>query len=550
MEYKWNNPPIAKTSFEIYKCLAKERHFSRETMKNFINNNIEYHDASLFKSSKAICDKINKAIKDNKKIAVFADYDCDGVCSCYILYMALKYINADVIYKLPNRMKDGYGIKEKSVLELNDLGVDLIITTDNGIAAVDAVDKALELGMDIIITDHHLPKDKLPNCLIMDAHVKDSGYPFNGLCGAGVAFKLASLLIKDFKNCYIYSELVTAAAIATIADQMLLIDENRKIVKEGLMNINSPLCSIGILKLIELFGLNRYKVNSGNIGFAIAPCINAAGRLDTPEYALKLLLSDCDSDAKYYGEKIFNLNEKRKEIQKNISDNLIVDDNTECIMIAMKENITGIAGILASRIKEKYLKPTFIFHDDGENLGGSARTFGEFPIIDCLNGNKDLILEGGGHAAACGVKLKKENLKKFNDRCDEIFKKWKQENPDKLLQELKATCKIDFTLINDKLVNNINKLEPFGNGNEEPIFICENIEVVESKIIGKLKNTVKLKLKNNNVELDAIGFQSFKEKYCEAYSPKNINLMFNIKLNEFPKGTFKIQLNCIDFKIR
>ena len=148
-----------------------------------------------------------------------------------------------------------------------------------------------------------------------------------------------------------------------------------------------------IYGVVELFGLNRYKVNSGNIGFAIAPCINAAGRLDTPEYALKLLLSDCDSDAKYYGEKIFNLNEKRKEIQKNISDNLIVDDNTECIMIAMKENITGIAGILASRIKEKYLKPTFIFHDDGENLGGSARTFGEFPIIDCLNGNKDLILE-------------------------------------------------------------------------------------------------------------------------------------------------------------
>ena len=147
------------------------------------------------------------------------------------------------------------------------------------------------------------------------------------------------------------------------------------------------------------------------------------------------------------------------------------------------------------------------------------------------------------------MKLKKENLKKFNDRCDEIFKKWKRENPDKLLQELKATCKIDFTLINDKLVNNINKLEPFGNGNEEPIFICENIEVVESKIIGKLKNTVKLKLKNNNIELDAIGFQSFKEKYYEAYSPKNINLMFNIKLNEFPKGTFKIQLNCIDFKI-
>lgn len=550
MKYKWHIPLEAKTMFDVYKAIAIERKFNRSQMDNFIKNNVFYNDASTFKNIDLIVDKIKDAIKTNKKITVFSDYDCDGVCSCYILYLTLKHLNANVNYILPHRLKDGYGIRVKSIDRMKEEGTELIITTDNGIAAIDAVNRANELNIDIIITDHHQPQEELPNCLFLDAHVEGSGYPFKELCGAGVAFKLSSLLIDDFKNCDIYYELLIACSLATVADQMLLIGENRRIVMDGLEAINTGKASFGINKLLDILNIDKNNVNSGNIGFGIAPCINASGRLDSPDNSLKLLLSDCDSEADYYANKIHSFNEKRKELQNDIFEKIQVDDEDKCIIVTIEGNVAGIAGILASKISEKYLKPTFVFHDDGDKLSGSARTYGEFPIIDCLNNSRDIILNGGGHAAACGLALKKDNLELFKKSCNDTINSWQLENPDKLDKCLNATCGISFDLINNKLINNINKLEPFGNGNEEPIFATKNVEIIEDKIIGKLENVVKFKLKENGVIIDGIGFEPFKNKYCEAGYPKKINLMYKVKLNEFPKGTFKKQLICIDFKAK
>lgn len=548
MKVNWLPQGVAYSIKDVLNFLMKERHFTKEQMLDFLKNLPNYNNPFSFTNMKAIVDKIKKAIKENKVIYIFGDYDSDGVDATYILYMALSYLNANVYYKLPHRLKDGYGLKVKSIEELKEKGAQLIITVDNGIAAIEAVEKAKELGIDIIVTDHHQPQEKLPDCLFLDAHVEGQGYPFKDLCGAGVAFKVASALIDDFEHSEIYNDLLVAASIGTIADVMPIYGENRRIVIDGLKLINNG-DNIGIQKLLEGLEINGKEIDGDTIGFKIGPCINASGRLDTPLHSLNLLLADDSYSASVYSKKIIDMNEKRKALQKEIADSIKVNNENKVIIATVEEKVAGIAGILANTISEKYMKPCFILHDSGDILGGSARTYGKFPVIECLNNSRDLIISGGGHQAACGLSLYKDNLEEFQKKCNETFEKWLKENPDGLIQDLFATCEIeDLGIISLKLIENISKLKPFGEGNPEPVFISRGLDVEQVRVVGKNQNVLQFNVIKNDVKIKCVGFESFKNKFEELGKPKKIDLMYKIGTNEWPKGTKNIQLMAIDIK--
>ena len=474
-------------------------------------------------------------------------YDCDGVTSTYTLYSGLKYMRANVIYKLPHRVHNGYGLKEPLVDFAKANGATLIITVDNGVAAVSAVEYAKSLNIDVIITDHHEPQETLPDCLIVNPKV-NTEYPFEGLCGCGVAFKLVSALVDNFEQTDLYNHLLEIVAIGTVADAMDIVDENRTFVVEGLKRLQNS-TNIGIRNLFIAAGLEGKKISAETIGFFIGPNINATGRVDSPEIALNLLLSDDSFEASKYAKRVLSLNELRKNLQKAAIESLVVDDNDQCIISTIDNVNAGIAGIVAAKVVDTYHKPCFILHEGHGNkeiLSGSGRTFGDFNIMDCVVKNKHIVEGGGGHKGACGVAVKTERLELFKAACNNEFEEWMKNNPDCMTPTLNCTCEVDLQNVNMRLSNNIDRLKPFGPGNPEPIFVTRNVNVKQSKVVGKNANVLQLTVEQGFASIACVAFESVKEKFLELGSPKQLDIMYSVGLNEWPVGEFKVQLNIID----
>lgn len=481
-------------------------------------------------------------------------YDCDGVTSTTVMYLGLRYCGIDVIYRLPHRVKDGYGLKNKLVDYAKENNCTLIITVDNGIAAHEPVEYAKSLGIDVIVTDHHEPQEIIPDCLVIDAKV-DKNYPFDDLCGCGVAFKVIKALVPEIKptsimeNNNLYDQCLELVCIATVADAVNLVDENRTFIIEGLKKINDTK-NVGLKKLLEITELIEKQIEVDNIGFTIGPCVNAAGRIDSPDVAIELFLSDDEVIAEKNAKNLIKLNEKRKDMQHEAMEKLEVNDDDKCI-VAITENINaGINGIIASKIVDKYLRPCFVLSDNEKTnvLHGSGRTFGQFHIIDCILNHKDVVESGGGHKGACGVAIKKDNIDLFRKCCSEEYKVWLKENPDKINPIIDVTCSLDFNLVNTRLYNNINKLKPFGNGNKEPMFMSENIKISKHKVVGKKKNVVQFEFNQDYITIKGVGFESIKNKYEEIGCPENVNILYTIGLNEWPAGKFNIQLSIVDIE--
>lgn len=546
MKYKWKTQGKANNLVDILRYIAQERNFSKEQMKQFILEPSKLNDPYLFNNMKVVVDKIKHAIKNNLKIMVSGDYDCDGVTSTYTLYTTLKHLNANVIYKLPHRLHDGYGLQRSIIDYAIENNVDLIITVDNGITAVDAVRYAKENNIEVIITDHHEPQEELPDCLIINPKVNKE-YPFDGLCGCGVAFKLVTALIDNFYDTELYNQLIEIVAIGTVADAMDLVDENRYIVIEGLKKLQNT-HNRGLKQLFKLAGMEGKVYDANTIGFFLGPNINASGRVDSADIALNMLLADDDFEAEKYAKQILKLNEYRKELQNQAVKTLKINENDKCIIATIDSTNAGIGGIVASKVVDLYQRPCFILHGNGEILSGSGRTFGDFEIINCVIKNKHIVEGGGGHKGACGVSVKASRLDEFRESCNKMFEKWLEDNPDGLTPTLSATCEIDLEFANSRLINNINKLQPFGNGNEEPIFITRNLSVKSFKVVGKNANVIQMTLEKGFIDIKCVGFENIKNKYFELNEPKNIDIMYNIGFNEWPKNVFTPQLTLIDIK--
>ncbi len=465
-----------------------------------------------------------------------------------VLYIGLRHLGFNVIWEVPDRFKDGYGLNNRLIDIANENQCSLILTADNGISAHEQVKYANSLGIDVIITDHHeLLHKELPSNIVVDPKIDDN-YPFKGICGCMVAFKLLNALDTElYKDEYIYEELCTFVTIATIADVMDLIDENRLFVKNGLKYM-SKTKNRGLMALLKLMNLYEKEITTTNIGFSIGPAINASGRLYSPKLAINLFLCDDDIEANKLAKQLIELNNERKSLQEEIVKNLEVNDCDNFIIVSANNINHGIIGIIAGKISEKYQRPCFVLNESNGKLSGSGRSILDYDISDIIVKNPNIV-SGGGHAGACGIKLDSSNLELLKDICNKHFYEWKKskDNID-LTPTIDIVSEIPFSIVDKRLINNINKLQPFGQGNLEPIFVTKNVYVGSYKIVGENKNTIQFKFDDDTNILNGIAFNNVANIYKELNFPKKINIAYTIGLNEWPKGVFNIQLIIKDIK--
>lgn len=540
------NLEFLNISPNVLKILINRGFKNFDEINNYINpdKNI-LKDASCLKDfSKAI--NILKDLKDSQdKIRIVGDYDVDGVISVYLLYTAFRDIGLNVDFVIPDRVKDGYGINYKIVEEAHEDGVKVIITCDNGIAAIDVVKFAKEIGMTVIVTDHHDIQMKmidektfvtvLPNAdAILNPKQEDCTYEFKKLCGAGVCFKLCSELYRIFDMENKIEDLLEFVAIATICDVVDLEDENRFIVKRGIELINNTK-NIGLNAIIEANSLVKGNISSYEIGFIIGPCLNALGRLESAQKGIELLLSDDNEKAYELALEIKKLNDTRKVMTVNgVSEciNIIQKNSYEKskIIVIYNENIhESIAGIIAGRIKEKYYKPTIVITKGEEFCKGSARSIENINIFELLSDNKNLLKAFGGHPMAAGLSLDEKNIDLLRENLNKSIKI----NEDDFVNVIYVDMFCPIQNIDYKFVKELSLLEPFGKSNSKPILGDKRVRICCLKRIGKNQNYISLKLisKDNKI-FDFVYFgdaEEFDEKFKETYGDEELRKLYSGK---------------------
>lgn len=481
---------------------------SEKEINQYLNGTInEISSPWLFKGMDKAVNILSIKINNENKIRIICDYDVDGICSGYILHTCLKYLGADVDVVVPHRIEDGYGINERLIQQAYDQGVDTIVTCDNGIAAIKQIEYAKELGMTVVVTDHHEivfeesngeKKYILPNAdAIVDHKQIDCQYPFKELCGAMVAFQF---MLALFENMHVSErfilKLLPYGAMATVCDVVELKGENRIIVKEGLeaLKINND---IGINALINQCKLNKKNLDSYHFGFILGPCLNASGRLDTAKKAMDLLECEDEKYAEVLAEALKKLNDERKDLTEKGTKEAIekaeqLDDSV--LVIYLEHCHESIAGIIAGRVREKYNKPTIVLTDAVEGVKGSGRSIEEYDMYAELTKVKELFTKFGGHKMAAGVSLPKENIdtlrKKLNENCnltqeDLYLKVW-----------IDMQLPLEYVTMN--MIQELSIIKPFGKGNEKPIFAEKHLKINKLQILGKNGNVLKLTITNSS----------------------------------------------------
>lgn len=463
-------------NYSIHSLLAKvlaSKNLNHEEIEKLLNPKLRYHDFSLFLDADIALDRIYEAIENDEKICIYGDYDCDGILSTAILVQAFLSLGKQVGYHIPNRLEDGYGLNTKRVMQMYEKGYTLIIAVDNGIKAYEAIDLADSLGIDVIVVDHH-EYDELPNaCAII--HTKMSpDYPFKEICGGFLAYKLASALLQKHDK-YLFS----LAAITTVSDMMPLVDENRSLVKRALQFMEEE----KYLQIELLLGENQ-KYNVTNIGFIIAPKINSFGRLPefiNPNHLVKYFLKDVDQR---YAIKISqaakSINSKRQELTTSQYNHILKNTNTDDFLYVYDQDVhEGIVGLIAGKYTREFQKPSFVMSYDKNNdcYKGSARSIETIPLNRIFDSLKNDMMQYGGHALAGGFTVSKDNLLKFKADIKEYLKTVDLIEPS--IQPL-LIDQNDISIFN---IKELERLEPFGQGNEEVLFLLENLQVQDIRIL-------------------------------------------------------------------
>ena len=473
----------------------------------YLNGDInDMHNPESMKDAVLSVDIITQKIKDKCKIRIIGDYDIDGICSIYILYKGLMAAGADVDYVVPHRINDGYGINEHLIDNAINEGIDTIITCDNGIAAYNQVKYAKENGLTVIVTDHHdVPFDEVngvkeyrvpPADAVVNPKQEDCQYPFKLLCGAGVAYKLISLIYErlrlDTKDMEEYRDFM---AIATVGDIVDLIDENRVVVKYGLKHIAHTV-NTGLKALVEECGVDINNISSYHIGFVIGPCLNASGRLDTARKAIELMLCKNTEEAHNMARELITLNTERKQMTEDETAKAIelVEKNDmlkdRVLVIYLPDCHESIAGIIAGRIKERYYRPTFVITNAEEGAKGSGRSIEGYNMYEEINKCKNVLTKYGGHPMAAGLSLETADI--------DVFRKMLNDNATLDDSDLIPKTWIDVPMpvgyASMGLVGQLKLLEPFGKGNEKPVFADRDLYVKTASIIGKNRNVLKMQL--------------------------------------------------------
>lgn len=507
---------------------------TEEEIDRYLNGTEEdLYPPETMKDMKKAVSLLQTKIIEGKKIRIIGDYDIDGVQSVYILYSALKKSGAVVDYAIPDRIVDGYGVNNRLIEKAKEEQVDTILTCDNGIAASEALKLAKELGMTVIITDHHeIPYEedetgnkeyRLPEAeAIVNPKQPDCPYPNKHLCGAAVAFKLVQVLYEVLgKEASEAMEFIENAAFATVGDVMDLIGENRILVKEGLKRLNRT-SNYGMRALVAKNQIEQGSIKSYHIGFVLGPCLNASGRLDTAKRALELLLAPNESEAASCAADLYDLNASRKELteqgveqakrlveQSNLKENKV-------LVIYLPECHESLAGIIAGRIREQYYRPVFVLTKAEDGVKGSGRSIESYSMYEEMTKCSSLFTKFGGHPMAAGLSLPEENV--------EVFRRKMNENTSLTTEDLQPKIMIDVPMpldyISKELIEELKVLEPFGKANEKPVFADKNIRIRYIRILGKNQNVCRMQVENQaGAKMDAIYFGEI-EKMLSYYRKK------------------------------
>ena len=556
IKYNWIYPNYDENflkeleSYSISKNIAKILNARNITdmpsvKKYFSDEYEEGYDPFLMHDMQKAVDRINEAIENEEKILVYGDYDADGITSTVLLVETLISMGANVSSYIPNRFEEGYGPNKEAFTKIINSGITLIITVDNGIAGVEEVDLANELGCDVIVTDHHKIQDTIPNAYaIIHPEHPEGNYPFKKLAGVGVAFKLAHALLEIFPDF-----LLDLVAIGTIADMVSITDENRIFVKQGLELINED-PRIGLKMLLELSGIDT-KIDEQTVGFYIAPKLNSIGRMDSAKLGLSFLMAEDPVTARALAEQIEQYNIQRKQVTEEIVKDVISkiensDKKQKNVIMVSGEYHEGVLGIVASNIVEKYQRPVFIMNEKDGILKGSARSIFDFNIYVAMNKISDLFVAFGGHTLAAGFSFEQDNFEKIEEFLDNEFEEFKQNN------DLKANKNIDIVTsledISYQFLNSLDALKPYGMDFEKPTVLIENAMVLNKTHFGSEKQYLRLTIADEVGNLDCI---TFKDSVTFDKVEKNdiIDLLCNIDKNNF-NGRTKLQAHIIDIHIK
>jgi len=553
--------------FHISPVLARiiiNRDIKEEDFLLYLKSDLSLmHDAGSLYGVEDAYNEIISEIKNGNKIRVVGDYDIDGVCSSYILVKSLRRFGANADVRIPDRIKDGYGINDNIINEAANDKISMIITCDNGIAAHSQMELARKLGIKVIITDHHEVyqedgKDYLPVAdVVINPKRSECKYPFKSICGALVAYKLMEYMYERLYSKKMYedselSDLLEVAAIATIGDVMPLVDENRVLVKYGLKSLMNTK-NLGLRALIKATGMEGKKISAYSIGFVIGPCLNAGGRLENALVALNMFMSESSDEANEYAMHLKELNDERKDLTAmnvkvavELAEREYVDDD---ILVIYLENChESIAGIIAGRVREALGKPTIIltdaFGEDGM-IKGSGRSIESYNMFEALYEVKDIFEKFGGHHMAAGMSLKKDRLDEFRKRLNENSKLTKED----FIQKIWIDVPLPFSYISHDFVRELEKLEPYGNKNEKPKFARKGIKILSKNILGKNKNVVKMVLEDDGTRLDGIYFCDGEAFFEELKGNNEIDIIYYPDINEYG-GRESLQVIITGYKIK
>ena len=536
-----------------------------EAIDFYLNGTVEdLYDGLLMKDMDRAVDILKEKIEEGKKIRVIGDYDIDGVNATYILQQGLAGLGADVDTDIPDRIKDGYGLNQMLIDRALEDDVDTIVTCDNGIAAMSEIAYGKENGMTIVVTDHHeVPyleengKKKYllpPADAVVDPHRADCEYPFKGLCGAAVAYKLVEVLYRvsgksEQEVEHLQDNLMENVAIATIGDVMDLVGENRVFVKKGLELLKTTK-NEGLHALMQCTGVDTANLNTYHIGFVLGPCINAGGRLDTAKRALELLNASNRSEAVTLAADLKELNDSRKEMTeegveeavRQIESSSWKDD--QVLVVYLPKCHESIAGIIAGRIKERYYRPTFVLTRGETGVKGSGRSIEAYDMFAEMSRCRELFTKFGGHKLAAGLSLEEENVEVFRKRINELA----DLTEDDLQMKVSIDMRLPFPYINEELIHELKILEPFGKGNGKPLFAESKLRVIQPRIFGKNRNVLKCRLEDQQGnQMEAVYFGEVEDCLQQMEKKQIMSFTYYPSINEY-MGRRTIQLTIVNYQ--
>lgn len=531
----------------IGSILASKKIISKDEIREFLNpTRDDFHDPFLMPDMEKAVERILIAIQNKEKIIIYGDYDVDGITSVTVLKKFLEEQGLKTGEYIPNRLNEGYGLNKEAVKNISEQGYTLIITVDCGISCIEEIEYAKELGMEVIVTDHHEPGEIIPDCLaVVDAKRKDNKYPFNQLAGVGVVFKLIqSISLKLNLEAKEYLKYLDIVCVGTISDIVPLIDENRVITKLGLKLVEKTR-NIGLKTLLESTGYKE--VNSTTISFGIAPRINACGRMGEEKEALELFLTNNIQEAKQISERLNQYNIERQETEKQIFKQAIQEIEEEnkdvpCIILGKEGWHHGIIGIVASKVTDIYFKPSILICFEGEEGKGSGRSIPGFDLHDAVMNCNTYVEKFGGHSMAIGINVKKENFEKFKKEFEEYVQ---NSHINDIIPIIKIDKEIDLRKINIQDIRDLKLLEPYGEANKMPLFLIKNMKIQSIRTLSEGKH-IKLKLGIDNYIADAIGFNmgNIAEQYLIG---DRVDVVGSLEINDFGDNE-NIQINLKDIR--